>query len=182
LPDNTSELILRPIEPEDKTSGFSLGSEEARLLKAFLHKDAKKYHSANISKTFVLVEMVTNPKIKGYLTLVCSEISHEGSIELMECPQASKYNYPAIKLARLAIHKDIQRKGYGRGMIDWCIAHVTKNIMPHTGCRFLVVDSKPSAVRFYGKAGFTILDTPGNRECLSPVMYIDLHKVQNDGK
>ncbi|ADE14161.1 GCN5-related N-acetyltransferase [Nitrosococcus halophilus Nc 4] len=179
MSDNIPELILRPIKPEDKPSGFSLGSEEAAPLKAFLRKDAKVYHSENISKTFVLVEAIPQPRIKGYLTLVCSEISHEGCIELQECPQASKYNYPAIKLARLAIHKDIQGAGYGRGMIDWCIAHVTENIMPHTGCRFLVVDSKPSAVKFYERSGFTILDTSGNRSSPSPVMYIDLHKVKS---
>ncbi|MEJ1381606.1 MAG: GNAT family N-acetyltransferase [Candidatus Sedimenticola sp. (ex Thyasira tokunagai)] len=171
-------LRLRPIEPGDKVTGFSLGTAEAAPLKAFLRKEAKNHHKTNVSKSFVLVEESNSSRVWGYLTLVCSEIDNEPCTQLEDCPEANKYpTFPAVKLVRFAIHKKLQGSGYGTSLLDWCITHVIENIMPHAGCRFLVLDAKKSASDFYLNRGFTLLDTKDNKDRDEPIMFIDLHKL-----
>lgn len=170
-------LFLRPIRPGDDTGKFSLGTPEAQPLKSFLKKQAKDYHHKNVAKTFVLVDSPDDSRVLGYLTLVCSEIKNEASTRLDDCGDANKYtSFPAIKIARLAVHNDLQRGGYGRTVMDWCIRHVVENIMPHAGCRFLVADAKHSAVSFYKKCGFTLLESEDKSK--HPIMFVDLHKLK----
>jgi len=40
----------------------------------------------------------------------------------------------------------------------------------HVGCRFVVVDAKQSAVKFYERLVFTLLDTTANKASDQPVM------------
>lgn len=153
-----------------------MGKAEYAPLKTFLTKHAQSYHQENIAKTFVLVEHgAEKPPVLGYITLICSEIECAGNAAIT----ANKYNRsPAVKIARLAVHQDFQNHRYGEVLIQWAIANVIENIMPNTGCRFLVVDSKKSSVRYYERCGFTLLDTDSNRKSSHPVLFIDLHKLQ----
>lgn len=58
---------------------------------------------------------------------------------------------------------------------------VAKGIVcPNVGCRFDVVDAKRSPVNFYGRCGFTLLDTELNRESRHPIMFMDLSKLAID--
>jgi len=170
------KIILRPIQPDDRVSQFSLGKPEYAPLKTFLTRHAKSYHQEDIAKTFVLVEHgIEKPPVLGYITLICSEIECASNAAI----EANKYNRsPAVKIARLAVHQDSQNNYYGRTLIQWAIANVIENILPNTGCRFLVVDSKKSSVQYYEKRGFTLLDTDSNRKNDHPVLFIDLHKLQ----
>lgn len=170
-------VILRPIQSGDRVSGFSMGRAEYAPLKTFLIKDAKTYHQEDVAKTFVLVEQgINKPPVLGYVTLICSEIECASNASI----EANKYNRsPAVKIARLAVHKNFQNNHYGKALIQWAIANVIENIMPNTGCRFLIVDSKKSSVQYYEQRGFTLLDTDGNRNSNHPVLFIDLHKLQH---
>lgn len=169
-------LLLRPIQAGDQVNGFSLGASAHQPLKTFLKRDALKYHRKNVAKTFVLIESEEDTRVLGYLTLLCSEIKNEAQTELADCKTANRYEtFPAIKLARLAVDRRYQGQGYGRGMMAWCIGHIAENIMPHTGCRFLVADVKPDALEYYEKLGFTLLKTTATSK--HPVVYIDLNKL-----
>jgi len=170
-------LVLRPIQPGDKVTGFSLGRAEFSPLKAFLRKDAKTYHQENIAKTFVLVDPdEEHPQVHGYITLICSEIDCSKNNASIESNKYSKS--PAVKIARLAVRSKSRGHAYGVSIVKWAIANVIENIMPYTGCRFLVVDSKKSAIGYYENIGFTLLDTKRNRESKNPILFIDLHKLQ----
>lgn len=176
IPEN---LIIRPLHQMDKMGKFSLGSAEFQPLKTFLKRDAKEHDKASISKTFVLVESPEPVgRIYAYTTLVCSEIVNVEQTRLDNCEQSDRYpTLPAIKIARLAVHKALQGAGVGRWLMDWTIAHVMENIVPNAGCRFLVVDAKKASVSFYDKVGFTILDTDANKQADDSVMFIDLQKL-----
>jgi len=154
-----------------------LGEAEFAPLKTFLTKHAKSYHQEDIAKTFVIVEQeIQNPPVLGYITLICSEIECAGNAAI----EANKYNRsPAVKIARLTVHQCFQKLHYGRALIQWAIANVMENIMPNTGCRFLVVDSKKSSVQYYEQRGFTLLDTDSNRKSKHPVLFIDLPKTNH---
>lgn len=176
--DSQIELILRELNPDDNVNkALSLGHEDFVPLKMFLKRHAKSYHSKNMAKTYVLVS-ADNKIILGYITLVCSQINltkDDSPDDIAEYPYTE---YPSIKIVRLAIDTSICGRGWGGELINWSIAVSKERIMPFVGCRFLVVDSKPSAIAFYQKKGFTILDTEENKESAHPLLFIDLSKIQ----
>ena len=96
-----------------------------------------------------------------------------------ETTATSRYEaFPAVKIARLAIDKNLQGKGFGSMIMDWCINHVRLAIMPHVGCRFIVVDAKRESVTFYEKFGFILLNTHDNHKDEHPLMFFDLYKEE----
>ena len=50
--------------------------------------------------------------------------------------------------------------------------------MPHTGCRFLVVDAKRQSVGFYARKGFSRMGLAGSDEQTFTTMFIDLHRLK----
>lgn len=170
--------IIRELQPDDSLRGIKLGDEAFTPLKTFLCKCAVRFNQNQLARTYVVVDDPNPKKVIAYLTLVCSEI--QNSFDANEDHQEGTRNYkslPAIKLARMAVDTR-WRGGVGKIMMDWCLAHVIGNVMPYVGCRFLVVDSKKQSVGFYKKMGFTLLDTPENKNSESPVMFIDLYKTR----
>ncbi len=169
-------LTLREIEPGDRVAGLSLGNSAFTPLKSFLRNHAQSFHTSNIAKSYVLVPLDGN-RVYGYVTLMSSEVTLAGH-KFEDCPHATGYKtYPAVKIARLAIDQSLQGSGYGRALIDWSISVAQNQIMPHIGCRFVIVDSKRESMRFYEKSGFTFLDTEKNRDSAHPLMFLDLHKL-----
>lgn len=176
--DLPEQLILREIEPGDQVTGFSLGDAASTPLKTFLRKCAKDFHSANVARTYVLVPEKGNPRVWGYLTLMCSEIKLGNSHCVDDCEAATRYDdFPAVKIARLAVDQRIRGRGYGEAMVQFAISIVKQDVMPRVGCRFLIAEAKHGAMRFYEKIGFTLLDTTKNRSRKLPVVFLDLHKL-----
>jgi GNAT superfamily N-acetyltransferase len=172
-------LQFRELRPRDNLTGLSLGDKSFVPLKSFLRNCALDFHQHNIAKTYVLVEDSSSPKVWGYLALMCSEVTLGQSYHLEECPKANQYEtFAAIKIARLAIDQRLQGGGYGTRMVKWSISLVKEKIMPLVGCRFLIVDAKQNAIPFYEKIGFTLFDTPQNKQSKHPLMFLDLHKTQ----
>lgn len=175
---DTENFILRQILSNDDTSKLSLGNETYTPLKIFLKKAAFDFHQYEIAKTYVLVnQAASSSRIWGYITLMSSEIVLNEGQRPRESAATSRYEaFPAVKIARLAIDKALQGNGFGTRFLDWCINHVKLAIMPHVGCRFIVVDAKRDSVVFYEKSGFVLLDTESNRSDDHPLMFFDLYK------
>lgn len=166
-------LVLRELRPGDDVARFSLGDKIFVPLKIFLRKHAQQYHSQNICKTYVLVEK-GEIRVFGYVSLVCSQIELVGKDLIPGFPYEGA---PCLKIVRLAIDKSLQGKGLGIGLVNWCISVASQRIMPHVGCRFLVVDSKPESIDFYKDRGFTLLDTQKNKDSKCPLLFMDLNKI-----
>jgi ribosomal protein S18 acetylase RimI-like enzyme len=81
------------------------------------------------------------------------------------------YAQPAVKLARMAVDRQLQGQGVGQHLIRTAIALVQNHVATRIGCRLLVTDAKQGAVGFYERMGFTILDTETNRSSAQPVMF-----------
>jgi ribosomal protein S18 acetylase RimI-like enzyme len=77
----------------------------------------------------------------------------------------------------MAIDKDLQKKGHGSSLLDFVVALVNDHVRTRVGCRLLVTDAKQSAVSFYSRHSFTMLDTPTNKERDNPLMFILLNKL-----
>jgi GNAT superfamily N-acetyltransferase len=174
-----ADLCIREIQLDDRVNGFSLGSSEFTGLKTFLKKDAVNFHLTNIVRTYVLVDSKTQPQVLGYISLMCSGLTLDVSQRPKENSRIKTYDvFPAIKLARLAIDKSLQGKGYGKVLVNTAIALVKDNIMPHVGCRFISVDAKQNAISFYQKIGFELLDAKENIDSSTPLMFLDMHNIK----
>ncbi len=173
-------FVLRPLQQGDIVSKFALGDKSKLPLKIFLQKDALTFHQNDIAKTYVLVDKsLSSPRVWGYITIICSEITIGESFDLdEECSRTCKYKtFPAVKIARLAIDKSLQGQGGGSQMVSWCVSVVKEKIMPVVGCRFLIVDAKSEVISFYEKLSFKRLNTENNNQSEHPLMFLDLHKI-----
>lgn len=176
--DLPEQLALREIDPGDHVTGLSLGDSELTPLKTFLRKYAKDFHRVNVARTYVLVPAKGDPRVWGYLTLMCSEIKLGNSHRVDDCEAANRYSdFPAVKIARIAVDQRIRGRGYGEAMVQFAISITKRDVMPRVGCRFLVAEAKLGAIGFYERVGFTPLDTEKNRRRPLPVVFLDLHKL-----
>ena len=174
-------LVLRELLPDDIANKLSLGKAEFQPLKTYLRKSAHKFHRTDIAKTYVFVpEDEEPPRIWGYISLTCSQVSLDDKYFTDDCTEANRYEaLPAVKIVRLAVDKELKGRGLGQQLVDFAVWRASDSIMPNVGCRFLMADAKKSAVSFYEKVGFTLLDTLENKRSRHPVMFMDLHKLVN---
>jgi GNAT superfamily N-acetyltransferase len=165
------------IEPGDRLTGLRLGDAAFTPLKTFLQKHALEYERQSLARTYGAFRIEPN-KILGYITLVCGEVvTGDGDQCLIDEVDYRYCQYPAVKIARLAIDRSVQGSGLGKHLVDLALGVAKREVCPSVGCRFVMVDSKKNAVKFYEKCGFTMLDTPANKERAEPVMFVDLSKV-----
>lgn len=179
MADDELSVLIKQIEPGDSLTGLSLGDQKFTPLKTFLQKHAQKYEAQSLARTYAAFRQDTN-KVIGYITLVCGEVVAEnGEAGLLPDPELDyRYDhYPAVKIARLAVNKNIAGQGLGKALVNLALGQAKQIVCPAVGCRFVVVDSKQDSVMFYSKCGFTMLDTEENRTRNAPVMWIDLNKV-----
>lgn len=189
-------LELRALEATDKCNGLSLGLASFAPLKAFLRKEAKRLHFANLARTFVVVEEA-QARVLAYVTMVCTRIAvqqfsdaqtsgqHVADDDPLTHYAAGDYryaDYPAVKLARLAVDTSLQGRGVGSRLVDLVLGLTVEHIVPHAGCRFMVVDAKADSVSFYKKKGFASLTATPAREGATTTMFLDLHRLAAVGR
>ena len=174
------EIEIRQIQPGDKLTGLSLGDARFAPLKTFLQKHAKTYEDQSLSRTYAAFNVAEDNRIAGYVTIVCGEVVLADGDGPLIADEGLRYlynQYPAVKIARLAVDRRVQRLGIGEALVNLSLGIAKEYVAPNVGCRFVMVDSKKDAVNFYDRQGFTMLDTPANREREEPVMFIDLSKL-----
>jgi len=136
------------LERSHNRGGFDCGVPE---LNAFLKATARQHAQKGISRTFVLTD--GSPAILGFFTLTLCELHSEQ----LPSSQARKYplhGLPAVRLARLAISRKEQKKGYGELLLAEAV-HRTALIAEQAGVIGLFVDAKnETARRFYERYGF----------------------------
>lgn len=167
---------IRALADDDGCTSLSLGDPALVPLKTFPRKEAKRLHKDSLARTFVLVE-TGQAKVLAYVTLVCTHVA----VEQFGAPapvDGFKYaDYPAVKLARLAVDASLQGQGVGSQLVDFAVALTEEFIMPHAGCRFLVVDSKPNSIGFYQRKGFVRVGAAEDGAAAFTTMFVDLHRL-----
>ncbi|MDE2422424.1 MAG: GNAT family N-acetyltransferase [Gammaproteobacteria bacterium] len=118
-------------------------------LNEYLTNKMRNHHDKNIAKSYLYTE---NDKILGYYTLTPTVI--ELNPDLAKKLKLPKHSLPAMLLARLAIDKSCQGKGFGELLLAEAViksAAATKSV----GGVGLVVDAlHQNASNFYQKYGF----------------------------
>lgn len=121
-------------------------------LLSFFQNDAIDSEEELITKTYFLFnENIPEPLVGFSLSNNIVEATNEINMTIIS---GAQYNvYPAVLLGRLATHS----KHLGQGFASIAMAIIKSWFITEskTGCRFIIVDSRPEAERFYiEKAGF----------------------------
>ncbi len=157
-------------------SGFSSSDAD---LDEFIHHDALKQQDIWLSTTFLAFdESASGSKPVGYLTLLTDSIRIKENTRLGQLFAKKGIQYhtlPALKLGRLAVRSDLQKKGYGRKMFRFALGMLF-SFSRDAGCRFMTVDSKPQSEPFYLKLGFEATETRSG----SVKMYLDAYLGGNE--
>ena len=156
------------IVPYTKRHDVSLFESRTADLNAFLKEDALENQKELINKTFLCYHF---NQLVGYITFTTDiiekeEVQKEGRIRV------PYKEYPAIKIARLAVDKKYERKGVGGFLLLAAVGKALK-ISAEVGCRFITVDSKQDSIGFYEKRGdFELAKKRKNNPY--PTMYLDI--------
>jgi len=161
------DIVFKSLEEYDDVSSFHSTEQE---LDDFLHEDALKNQTNRLSVTFLAC---WNDEIVGYFTLVNDSIVAEAVHESDREPSWEYRKYPAIKIARMARHRDFAGHGIGTAML-LRIFIIVLHVSQFTGCRIITVDSKPGAVEWYRKKGFTLAQVKPRDDTIP--LYMDFHR------
>ena len=134
---------------EKKLDLFSCGNLD---LDKFLRKYALINDQNGYGKTFILED---GGQLVGFFTLCSSSINFE-EFPVNNAHLLPRYPIPCIRIARLAVQKESQGKGYGRELLRQAFLRIL-NVATTVGVRLIVVDAKESSKSFYEKYGFAHL-------------------------
>lgn len=127
---------------------------EIDVLNEFLSRYAQKNDSLGIGKTFVAFD--ENEKIVGYFTLATAQINFEEIPD--ECnKKLPKYPIPALRIARLAVDKEMKGNGIGKWLLKQIFIKILQ-VAEITGLYFILVDAKETSKTFYEHYGFIKLN------------------------
>ena len=130
-------------------AGFDCGVKD---LNEFLKNLARQNLKKGLSRTFVLTGKGFPEEILGYYTLSVFEVSAEKLPR--KFAKKNKGNLPAVKIARLAVAKGLQKQGLGKHMMINAMKRVI-NISENVGIIGLFVDAKnQGAKEYYLNFGF----------------------------
>ena len=155
-----ANFITEQIQQSDQTIDFDSGTP---ALDQYLARHAYSNDLRGIGRTFVL----RNPErgadsatLIGFYTLSMA------TLEVRQLPKAvsrnlPKYPLPVALIARLAVDKRNQGRGFGEKLLTEAL-HRILLAADTVGCFGVVVDAKDDrAVTFYEKYAFTVIDPTG---------------------
>lgn len=146
-------MDIHPYTGQYDVSGFTCGDEPHHAdLNDFLKTDALRYAATSMSQTYIAV---ANDDVVGYVTLLNDAIwlNTDEKSELLRAEVPPAQTVPALKVGRLARHKDCKVPFVGSALMRFAF-DMLLDISEKAGCRLLSVDAIPSAVAFYEKLGF----------------------------
>ena len=178
------------INPNLKISGYSvvrLSSNHTILpfdcddddLNDFLLNSSKDFQEKLLAVTYVLEDRVAGETVAFFSLLndkISAELFESGNQwkkrirSLFPDPKQLR-DYPSMKIGRLAVSKNYQRKNIGQNILNILkILFVTEN---RTGCRFITVDAYRKSLSFYEKNGFIYFSSK-DKDDDTRQMYYDL--------
>jgi GNAT superfamily N-acetyltransferase len=131
----------------------------------FLKNDALKEQRLLLSRTHLCFY---RDRIAGFISLAADSVRLD---KLDKCQHVDGIEYPAypcILIARLAVDKQLHKRGVGRFLLQLAIGFALEGPL---GCRYLSVDPKNTSIDFYKKFGFNYWTTNKRR------MYLNMEDV-----
>jgi len=137
--------IVRLCKDENTSTFFCTDND----LNDFIHNEALQDMQNGYSVTHLVKR---DGFIVGFFTLVTDSIETK-MIAKDEFPDYSYRKLPAMKIARLATHREFERQHIGKFMVNEALKRAY-NLTRHIGCSVITVDAKVDAVPFYEKYAF----------------------------
>ena len=166
------DIIIDKVNDKHHLSNFK--SYEKELVN-FLIEDALNNQMQKLSVTFL---WFYEKNLVGYVTLLNDKINLEGNLKEFFREKDIHYkSLPALKIGRLCVHDNFQRRGIGRLMVLFVIQQANEISENKSGCRFITLDAKRNekkeldCIHFYKRLGFNILK---ERIKGTTPMYLDL--------
>jgi predicted N-acetyltransferase YhbS len=164
---------IRRLTAEDDCSVFSCGDVD--LDRFFQRYAALNQFEHHIGVTYVAIAA---QEILAFVTVAPSEIVLQ-SLPRPRKAGLPKYPVPVLRLARLGVAVDWQRKGLGLAMLRFTF-NLALRMSSDLGCAGVIVDAKPRAISFYERYGFVPLKalsgTLGDRPQTTP-MFLELGAI-----
>lgn len=164
------------LKPTDCVETFDCGDED---LNDFILHESQNYSEALLSVTYV-VKRKTDKSVVAYFSLAADKLSLSDFTSNSEFNRFRKRrfvhekrlrSYPAVKLCRLGVDKQIRGTGLGSMLLSLATYLCTHG--NRFGCRFVTVDAYQGAGSFYKKNGFLEL-TNKDADSYTRMMYMDL--------
>lgn len=140
-------VSVKEISPKSALKKFDC---EVDALNEFLSRYALRNDELGIGKTFVALD--EKNQIAGYFTLATAQVAYQ------EIPddfrgKLPKYPIPALRIARLAVNKDLKGKGIGKWLLAQAFIKAI-HVADVTGLYFIIVDAEETSKSFYEHYGF----------------------------
>lgn len=170
-------LRIRSFKETNRVRNFSCGNKD---LDDFLNtEEVDNYEAQNFGKTYLVFY---KGDLVAYFTISFDGLRREYLKTHRSFSKAGEViieSIPAIKIGRLAVHKDWQHVGIGRTIIQY-IAGMALELSRQGGLRLLIVEAKPESKDFYEKCGFMLTDEVGReRRRRHRTMFFDLDGIRN---
>lgn len=153
-------LRIEKLSESNMPANFSVPIDEYA---EYLKTEALNAQKSFIANTYVLIENQSN-KVMAFISLICDSVtftfSEKDITHLSEFPFS---NFPAIKVAKLAVSEDFKNKykHIGSFMLQFAKTIAFTANEENAACRFLTVDAdienNPTVTEFYKKNGFKLL-------------------------
>lgn len=120
--------------------------------------DAARDQAVGFSRTFLVIEDGTD-RLLGYYTLLADAVVLDADEHLEGWAYRS---VPAVKIARLGVHCDLQGYGIGVQVFDYILGAVY-GLAEQLGVRFITLDAVRAKIPWYENRGFrftTITEQP----------------------
>lgn len=162
------------LAPDTEIKPFTCGDTE---IDGFLFEDSKISLQDRTSVTYILQNETTTIAYWNYINdkISYKQLNNEEKWYERIASSFSKNivlkSYPAVKIGRLGVHKDFNRKGIGTAILDYTKALFVDN--NRTGCAFITVDAFQKSIPLYLKNGFTNLSS-ADKKSKTRLMYYNL--------
>ena len=149
---------FRQLEEGETVKSFNCGDAE---LNDFILNRAADYRKSLLSVSYVFE---AENSLLAYFTLSNDSLRHESFNNKSVFNRLNRRinnakrmrEYPAMKIGRLAINIDYKNNGIGKAILNLIKKTLVENYP--SGCRFITVDAYNSAIGFYQKNGFVLVN------------------------
>lgn len=164
------EIIKLKKDRIDLVEEFDCGDVD---LNEFLKEDSLTYLDGKLAVTYILLY---NQNLIGFFCVSNDAIPLGGKDKrLLQKLGKGQKTYPALKIGRLGIQKERQRKGFGTLIVNYVIG-MALTLSEKIGCRYIAVDAYDHhiPIEFYKRNGFKGLKKTKSEYDIP--MYLDLLK------
>jgi len=179
-----SSLIFSPLSEQSKINTFDCGLED---ITSFLHDDALAYQVEKMANTYLFEDQTGSVFAFFSISNDClNDVGEDHGFtsnmwnrlhRLLRLPNAKRIRqYPAIKIGRLGVHKELHGSGIAYDLMDFIKGWV--GIAHKPACRLLILDAvnQPKQVKYYDRNNFKFL-LNSDESAKTRIMYYDLAKL-----